>query len=180
MSAKSRLISLGFICVSLLIGSLVLFTNERSGWARAAERIPVVLRQNGGVASARPLGGAVTIDSFVTEQAAIALNSPADVGLTKTSFVNGPGVLGSERDLAVTLLKGGVGNNGVEVQIVDGVYSLSQDPTVEAKSEIQWDGADGSMNLNPTGLGVQDLTSGSVEDAIKMQVLFDDMPVDLD
>ncbi len=119
------------------------------------------------------------IDTFDTNQGRIHAASVYGPGTTMASSVNGPGILGDERDIAVTIVQPGIGNNGVSAEVSGGAYSYSQDPTVTSTGIIQWDGADSSGALNPTGLGHIDLTNGLSRDAIQLQVLFVDVPLDM-
>lgn len=67
-------------------------------------------------------------------------------------------ILGMERDISVEFLNGSdTPNNGVTMEVFDGVLSFSNDNNVGGEGIVQWDGVDGSMNLDTDGLGGIDL-----------------------
>ncbi len=121
----------------------------------------------------------VVIDDFTAAQATISLTSPAGDGTSTSSSVAG-GMVGGERDLIISLVSAGLAGNGVSAFVGSTLFNYSQDPSVVASGAIQWDGADGSDMLDPSGLGGVDLTNTGLQDAIQIDVFFDDTPIDLD
>ncbi len=126
------------------------------------------------------LDKAVHVDNFMVDQASVELRSIADQGKTAGSSVSGQGILGGERDMYLHLIDYGNGNNGVRAEVSGGAYTYGQDPLVTAEGYLQWDGVDGSGDLNPIGLGGIDLTADGVQDAMLIQVLFADLPIELE
>ncbi len=129
--------------------------------------------------SNRPMAEAIAVDNFMVDQASIELRSLADQGKTAGTSVSGQGILGGERDMYLHLINYGNGNNGVRSEVSGGAYTYGQDPLVEAEGYLQWDGVDGSGDLNPIGLNHLDLTAGRTQDAMLVQVLFADLPIDM-
>ncbi len=145
-------------CVRPLLAAL--FTAAMLSWAGSSE------------------AQSITIDSFTTNQSSLTLTFPP-AGTTASSSVSGGGVLGTERDIQVNLTAGVIAGNTMSAVVSSGFFSYSQDATITGNSVTQWDGADGSPTLNPTGLGGIDLTVGGVQDAFLLNVEFDDLPVDV-
>lgn len=126
-----------------------------------------------------PLAGAapaavLIIDHFDAAQG--PLN--ATLGSPSASSVTGPNVIGSERDLQVTVTGGSPGV--AKAEALNSTLAHSQDSGIFAQTLVQWDGADGSMNLNTTGLGGVDLTQGNTQNGIAVTILLNDLPIDLD
>ena len=119
---------------------------------------------------------AIIIDSFATSQS-LSLAYPP-VGTSTSSSVSGTGILGGERDMMISLMGGVIAGNGISSVAGGGYYSYSQDATIKGRGEIQWDGADGSLALNPIGLGGINLTAGGI-DSLVLGVISDDVPVNV-
>jgi len=119
----------------------------------------------------------IVVDSFQTNQSSLTLTFPP-AGTSASSSASGAGILGGERDVQVSLTSGVIAGNTVSTTVSSGFFSYSQDATISGRSEIQWDGADGSATLNPTGLGGIDLTDGGILSQFLLTVLFDDLPAD--
>lgn len=68
-------------------------------------------------------------------------------------------VLGGSRDLFVETLAQQFGAGNTSLRAGGGFLSYSQESGVTGRGIVQWDGADGSANLNETGLGGADLTA---------------------
>lgn len=98
--------------------------------------------------------GLITIDDFSTDQGPIS----ATVGNTIFDAVEGLGILGGERDLMLTNFASNSASSAATVQVDGGMFHLSSAPGVEAQFEFQWDGVDGSENINTYGLGGVDFT----------------------
>lgn len=120
----------------------------------------------------------ITIDSFSTNQSALTLTYPP-AGTSASSSASGAGLLGGERDIEINLTAGVIAGNTMTATVSSGFFSYSQDATIAGSGEIQWDGADGSATLNPTGLGGIDLTAGGTQDALALNFAFDDLPVNV-
>jgi uncharacterized repeat protein (TIGR01451 family) len=147
---------------------------EGGRWGRALLLASSLLLSTATGAVAQP----IVIDTFSTNQASLQLDFPP-AGTNATSSVAGAGILGSERDMEIDLIGGVIAGNGMDAVVSSGFYSYSQDATIQGAGRIEWDGADGSPALNPTGLGGIDLTAGGTQDAFLLSVIFDDLPVDV-
>jgi uncharacterized repeat protein (TIGR01451 family) len=129
--------------------------------------------------AALPAGAqSLAIDTYTTDQGPLTLTFPP-AGSTAGSSASGAGVLGGERDLLISLNAGVIAGNSLNANINSGSFSHSQDSTIAGSSLVQWDGADGSSTLNPTGLGGLDLTVGGAQNALQLSVQFDDLPFDV-
>src|SRR5262245_26074605 len=92
-----------------------------------------------------PLGAQLlTFDTFETNQSTLSLVFPP-AGTTASSSVSGPGILGGERDITLSLTSGVVAGNNVSATVSSGVFSYAQAPTIVASGQIDWDGADGAQ-----------------------------------
>lgn len=120
----------------------------------------------------------IVIDPFTTNQASLLLTFPP-AGTTASSSVAAGDVIGGERDMRVNLTAGVIAGNSLSAVVSSGFFSYSQDATIAGSGELVWDGADGSATLNPTGLGGLDLTNGGTQDALLLDVEFDDLPVNV-
>jgi uncharacterized repeat protein (TIGR01451 family) len=129
------------------------------------------------LAVAAPSGAqSLTIDDFSTNQPALSLTFPPS-GTSASSSVSGGGILGGERDMQINLTGGVIAGNTLTAVVSSGLFSYSQDATIQGNGVLQWDGTDGSPTLNATGLGGIDLTVGGTQDAFDLSVFFDDLPV---
>lgn len=119
----------------------------------------------------------VLVDDFAFDQGPLVLTAVADIGMTTGSTAVGAGILGTERDMDLTLVGGSAGL-GV-LTLVDGgdTYNHSQDTTVTAISRVVWDGADGDYTtIDFTGLGGLDLTAGvPVQNAFDIELVSADL-----
>lgn len=122
-----------------------------------------------------PADAQIIIDSFSTNQSSMVLTFPP-AGTSASSSVSGAGIIGGERDIQVSLSAGVIAGNSLSANVSSGFFSYSQDATITGSATLQWDGTDGSANLNPTGLGGIDLTAGGTQDAILLNTAFDDLP----
>jgi uncharacterized repeat protein (TIGR01451 family) len=130
------------------------------------------------LALVRSAAAQIVIDSFETAQSALTLTYPP-AGTSASSSDSGSGILGGERDVQINLSGGVIAGNTETAVVSSGFFSYSQDATIAGTSVIQWDGADGSPTLNPTGLGGQDLTAAGTQDALLLNVFFDDLPIQI-
>ncbi len=115
----------------------------------------------------------VTIDHFDAAQGPVV----ASLGNPAGGSVSGPNVLGTERDVRVTVLSGSPGTASMQAITSDLLHS--QDTGIIAQTLIQWDGVDGSITLNPSGLGGVDLTQAGTQNGLAISVLLNDLPIDL-
>jgi hypothetical protein len=102
------------------------------------------------------------IDDFLvdTNTLIISLTPDDPVPTTLTGGTTDGGILGGERDLSLTAEE--AQNNVVLTSGVSGgFWSVSTPNGASGFSFLQYDGVDGSTNLNPDGLGGVDLTSDS-------------------
>ena len=129
-----------------------------------------------GILATETRAASLLIDAFDTAQTLQANSgSPTDSGSV------GPvaGIIGGHRDTTANWTSG---PNDVDVDIDTGTasaFDMSTGSDTLGNAKIQWDGGDGSTVLNPTGLGGVDLTLASTLNAINLEVLFDDLPVDV-
>jgi len=78
--------------------------------------------------------------------------------ITQTQFTSDPNVVGGERDIILDAIQGPA-NALLTCGVAGGEFSLSTGPKLEGRATIQYDGIDGSANLDTTvGLGGIDLT----------------------
>lgn len=131
---------------------------------------------------------AVPIDHFdgpLDQQTLHTIGSANSADQHDESFFLSSGSFGGERDAA---LDQDVGNDTGEANVrvnpeILGLpssrYTLSANARNEPTGLIQWDGVDNSMTLNPTGLGMEDLTLGGVDDRFILGIFRDDFPADL-
>lgn len=117
--------------------------------------------------------GLFTIDTFDTPQA-LSVNGPAN---TASSSVSGVGIIGGHRDMEVNSTAGIpflTWDADASVSI-PGKFNISAGPTIAGNTLLQWDGGDGSISLDPTGLGGIDITNGGLNTAIGIRVSSSDL-----
>jgi len=116
------------------------------------------------------------IDSFETGQSlAASSGTPVDSSTVDTA---GTDIIGGERDTVVEWLAG----DNVTFNVNSGTARLnfSLDTDTNGTFLITWDGDDSDASSDDyTGLGGVDLTDGGASDRMRLDVLFDDLPVDL-
>ena len=103
-------------------------------------------------------------ESLIDDYSATAQSVTANAGLITNDSIAAPEVIGLERDISVT-------NNSdsgiVSVLIEDGPETLSIGSlSAEGTALLQYDGVDGSENLNPIGLGGESLAGGTAGDPL--------------
>jgi hypothetical protein len=125
-----------------------------------------------------PVHADTVIDDFSTNQSALTLTYPP-AGTSASSSASGAGIIGGERDLQINLTAGVIAGNTMSATVSSGFFSYSQDATIAGNGTLQWDGTDGSPTLNATGLGGIDLSAGGSQDAIRMNLFFDDLPTNV-
>jgi len=124
-------------------------------------------------------GPGVTVDTFDDTQNVTRTGVGTEYGV-----VTGAGILGGERDLAVTVTTGGGALTSDANVSLASHFSHSQGSGVFGTTTITYDGTDGdATTLNPTGLqtggvGV-DLTSGGAYDALFVLLRSDDWQASL-
>jgi hypothetical protein len=87
-------------------------------------------------------------------------------------------MVGGERDAQVNWLSGDFETVVLKIDRLNSnrlVFSLGGG--VKGNALMQWDGSDGSMALNATGLNSSDLTDGGQNDCFVLRVLANDSPV---
>ena len=120
---------------------------------------------------------AVLIDTFDEDQGPVAVNGN---GITKFDTVVGGGIIGGERDLAVTCNSGCNSFDGLKAGANASSYVHSQDNNVGGKSRITWDGMDGiGDDLDADGLGGVDFTDGGSEIGLFYKILNQDVGAEL-
>lgn len=135
--------------------------------------IAVLLTTLGPVSFAAPTHH--TLDHFDTPQALLT----AQLGTPDASSVSGVDILGGERDMQVTVTSAPTANPTARVEAADGLLLHSQDSQVTGQSLVQWDGVDGSMTLNDTGLGNYDLTEAGAHNGFGLTVEENDRETNL-
>merc|ERR1712137_964111 len=105
--------------------------------------------------------GVLVIDPFTpnTQTIVIEINS-ASLPQAQSVFTQSSGILGGERDLQLTAESGPSGRI-LTAGVSDGQYVISTPNSASGFSLMQYDGADSDINLNTSGLGGVDLTTGS-------------------
>ncbi len=107
--------------------------------------------------------GALVIDDFSTDQTVILIGGAPD---STSSQISGPGILGGERDMEMTLLS----SMGIVMAASGGTLNYAHAATTTGTGLIVWDGPDGAATLDPIGLGGIDFTAGG-EDKIAIPLL---------
>lgn len=101
----------------------------------------------------------VIIDLFSTSQDKLTDATTGDGGLSSSVTTAGDDILGGARDIYVELLSnGGVDTREASIGVGGGVLDFSVDTLSTGTGTVQWDGNDGSIALDPTGLGGLDLS----------------------
>jgi len=99
----------------------------------------------------------LTIDSFTPDTPPIIITiDSTQLPQTKTAFTTGSGILGGERDLSLTA-ESGPNSRVLTSGVTEGEWSISTPNGASGVSIMQYDGTDGSINLNTAGLGGVDL-----------------------
>jgi hypothetical protein len=106
---------------------------------------------------------AILIDDFSTGQS-LVLVTPAT---SASSQVSGPGILGGERDIVVTLA------SDFLITMIASGDSLTYGHVGSDGNTglIVWDGPDNDPKLDPIGLGGVDFTMGGVDDEVGISLL---------
>lgn len=152
MLRSTRATRLNFASVALVLALLTLYVVPGAAAAPAA---------------------VLTIDHFDTVQGPLI----ASIGSPASSSVSGANILGVERDMQISVPSGSAAS--ASARALDSQLMHSQDSGVFAQTLVQWDGVDGTMTLNPTGLGGVDLTQGNTQNGLAVTVLLNDLPIDL-
>ena len=110
------------------------------------------------------------IDDYtaVTDVIVISISSTTVLPFQQFKTTTDAGILGGERDLILRAISGSSGRvftSGVS----EGQWNVATPNGASGTSTTQYDGADNSDNLSPTGLGGVDLTSSSV-DSFKLTI----------
>jgi len=91
----------------------------------------------------------------------IVISDSSPLPTTVSNFVQDSSILGGERDLILTATTGPAGR--VLTTSVSGAWNLGTPNGVTGVASIQYDGIDGSANLNTKGLGGVDLTKSGAD-----------------
>ncbi len=138
-------VGLAFLALALLAAGALLL--RRRGAAAALALLTLAL--------AAP-AGAVTIDSFTTNQAAVS-----DPPGTGTSVTGGADIIGTRRGLVPDLL---LGAGPATASVAGGNLALlvtATTPDSRGAVLVSWDGDTNPAVLSPTGLGNANLTTGN-------------------
>jgi len=124
---------------------------------------------------------ALNIDLFSIDQTKLVSTSVTGTQSSSVTDLAPPpnSILGTERDLSVTLLNdGGVSTREASIGVAGGVLDFSTDTLASGTGSITWDGVDGAPGVNTTGLGGSalygDLTLGGTANAFTLTTLFSD------
>ena len=152
--------------------------DKSNSFGQATQRILQLLVVFAVLLGFSPLSVGATLDSFTTSQPELTDTTSGD-GSVSGSVGDGSDatMLGGARDISIDLLSGPTQAKMTLISSV-GYISMSVDALSTARGVIQWDGPDGSINLNMTGLqtgdvGV-DLSSGGAFDAFSITKIFAD------
>ena len=118
---------------------------------------------------------ALLVDSFETSQSLMA----ASFMTTDSGSVIGPGIIGDERDAVVTWTSGPVFSELDVVSAGTGFLSFSLGANTMGSTALTWDGNDSSPTDDFTGLSGADLTDSNMSNAMRFDVVFDDLAVDI-
>merc|ERR1712232_160284 len=96
----------------------------------------------------------LVIDDFttVTPQILIQTEASSNYPIVGTRSTTASDILGGERDLRLTVLTG-EDNLVLSSGVASGAFQCATPAGASGRSTLQWDGVDGSINLNPSGLG---------------------------
>ncbi|MCB1585360.1 MAG: hypothetical protein KDI52_03685 [Xanthomonadales bacterium] len=116
----------------------------------------------------------ILIDDFSADQ---PLLFAIGAGGSASSFVTTAGseILGTERDIELTVVSGAV----VSGEVTGNALNFSVAAATTGEGLIMWDGVDGlpsAVNLNPTGLGGIDMTQSGTLDSFRVNILSSDQP----
>ncbi|NHN36604.1 hypothetical protein G8764_04790 [Pseudomaricurvus alcaniphilus] len=154
-------------------------TYKQTG-ARGLVVIPMVLGLVLGLASINSSAAPGDIDQFSTNQTKLVDSTPDAFGVS-SSVGDGtdPTILGGARDLEIKLLTNASGNPALEatIEVAATVLDVSIDTQTTAAAKVQWDGSDGSIALDPTGLGGLDITVGGNVTEFELVTLFVDLSI---
>jgi len=110
----------------------------------------------------------IMIDDFSVGTPTLVVVIPANPSfpIINTAFTTDATIIGGERDLELYVAEGAA--NGVLTSgVASGQFTCATPNGAAGYSLLQYDGRDGSINLNPTGLGGVDLTSGGLAYAFR-------------
>ncbi len=115
------------------------------------------------------------IDSSETSQSLMT----AFFMTTDSGSVIGPEIIGDDRDAVVTWKSGPVFSEFDVVSAGTGFLSFSLGADTNGSTALTWDGNDSSSADDFIGLGGVDLTDDNMSNAMRFDVVFDDLPVDV-
>jgi len=94
------------------------------------------------------------IDDFttVTPQIIVQTEANSQYPIVQTRSTTASDILGGERDLRLTVLSGS-DNLVLSSGVSNGLFQCATPAGARGRSTLQFDGVDGSINLNPSGLG---------------------------
>merc|ERR1712137_878833 len=132
---------MGVFCFSILSGMKAVFLFF-------CMVIAVVLAQQPGFQDT------LVIDDFTTVTPQIIIQTALDsqYPIVQTRSTVASDVLGGERDLRLTVFSG-TDNLVLSSGVSNGLFQCATPAGARGQSTVQYDGTDGSINLNPSGLG---------------------------
>lgn len=112
------------------------------------------------------------IDTYTTRMSKVTVTNNTSggdkAGVTRFK-TNSTTILGGERDLGVFYEQYGGATQGSSFSIEDGRFLVATGEPCSATVTLQWDGEDGSMDLQADGLGSVDLTDNGTASSFSFQ-----------
>jgi hypothetical protein len=125
------------------------------------------------------LAAAFNVDPFDAAQQNLAA-SPDPLTQVVSGTIDHPSILGGERDSKVVWYSGtGFSQLDIDLFGTSDLLAFTLGANVTGDATVTWDGDDDSDDLNPTGLGNEDLTGGGTNDSFHLAVPADDTPIDV-
>jgi len=84
------------------------------------------------------------------------------------------GTLGGHRDVCVEVTNALVDGDQARLRVTSSLLSLTADSSLSLVGSVQWDGADATPVVDPTGLGSIDLTGGGTNSGILVRLIGSD------
>jgi len=84
------------------------------------------------------------------------------------------GTLGGHRDVCVEVTGALVDGDQARLRVTSSLLSLTADSSLSLVGSVQWDGADATSVVDPTGLGGIDLTGGGTNSGILVRLIGSD------
>jgi len=116
------------------------------------------------------------IDLFSTDQAFLTDNTLLDSGVESSVSTAGTDIIGLERNIYVELISStDAANRNASIGVSSGSLSFSVDSQASGVGQVQWDGVDGSIALDETGLGGVDITDAGALNSFALETIQSDL-----